>query len=187
MALPQEGAYVVLRLLPALPGSERGLYIGYIHEVCNPYFSCFSMLSARQILSFPDATKDTHKCRIRFLSPVKPEPSEVDGTTSDMAVPVFPTRDSTGGTLLHPTGPMPWPACWHHSALANVLVRVRVGVVEEAEPVTVSFEEMYEHDLEIEEDERKRREWRQRNWANSMGTKGSSSNQVRHSAPHLPD
>jgi hypothetical protein len=192
-----EGDYAIFRLYkkqyqtgkPNKPEGDlvhdsHGLYVGYIHEVNPPSHRCeviFMLieLERSQILDFLDPFRSSHKCRVRFLSPGRPEVNEVDGMDPQMCVPVEPTKDRLEGRQQLMTVPLlPWvdQECFHHSNM-SVLLRIRTpgpnpdfANAEERIPdqdrdtvqliqgarTTISFEQMFDHDFLIQEDEEER-------------------------------
>jgi hypothetical protein len=170
---------------------SHDLYVGYIHEASPPSYRCEVIfilieLERAQILDFLDPLRSSHKCRVRFLSPGRPMENEVDGMDPHMCVPVEPTKDRLEGRQQLITVPiLPWvdQECFHHSNM-SVLLRIRTPAnpdfanAEERIPdqdrdtdstvqlvqgarTTISFEQMFDHDFLIQEDEEERLRRRQ--------------------------
>lgn len=117
-----------------------------------------------QVLDFPDSTQQYHKCKIRLLNQGLPVQSEIDGTEPDMCVPIYP---ATANPLLRPplrtSAFLPWDNCYHHSAMhivAALTIQSDHVPNSEGTVTTISFDDMFEHDFYVQEDEERRQSLR---------------------------
>lgn len=110
-----------------------------------------------QVLDFPSPLRKYHKCHVRLLSQGLPRPNTIDGTESGMCVPVFPaTANPLERSALRTSAPLPWVDCYHHSAM-HVVLRVVIEPDHVSSPTLIGFDDMFEHDFCVREDEERQK------------------------------
>ena len=114
-------------------------------------------LTPPQVLDFPSPLRKYHKCRVRLLSQGLPRQNNMDGAEPGMCVPVFPTTaNPLERAALCTSAPLPWENCYHHSAM-HVVLRVVIEPDDVSSPTLIGFDDMFEHDFCVREDEERQK------------------------------